>query len=234
MYWERQRGDLVTFMHSMLFGKQLLTEENFYNYCDEYDSLIKGLNSRNMDGFSEGRCIINYIVELLTRYYTLTIPINVFNNSHEFIDIERYSSLVKNNNIIDYFEFNKNHIWYNKKNIEENQWYKIDSLSGVYKTEPSIRGNNGIILVYRNYQIIFNEMNYFRKLIKQNTDFKKSEIYWCNLNHSIQVIKCYNKSFCNLKNEFSILMKIYRKNEIEKRNSQLKKILGLLHIFPKT
>lgn len=233
MYWERQRGDLCR-LHSLnaFFGEKLLTEENFFNYCDEYDSLIKGLYSRNMDGFAEGRCIINYIVELLTKHYTLTIPINLFNNSREFINIERYKRLLKNNVIIDYFEFNKGHIWYNKKSLEENQWYKIDSLSGVYRTEPSLNGDNGYILVFRGKNTIFNEMNYFRQLIKKKNDFKKNEIYWCNLNHSIQVIQCYNKTFCNLKKEFSIYINYYRKHEIEKRNNQIEKLNKLLFIFP--
>jgi len=230
MYWERQRGDLCR-LHSLnaFFGKNQLSETDFYNYCDEYDSIIEGLRSRNMDGFAEGRCIVNYIVELLTKNYTLTIPMDNFNNSREFIDINRYSQLL-NRDIIDYFEFNKNHIWYNKRNQQDKHWYKIDSLSGVNRIDPSLRGNNGFILIFRGTNNILNQMNYFRKLLKNQDNFYKNEIYWCNLFHSSHNIKCYSKKFCFLKDELSKFIHLYRKNDIEKRNEQIKQLIVLLDI----
>ena len=135
-----------------------------------------------------------------------------------------------NRDIIDYFEFNKNHIWYNKRNPEDKHWYKIDSLSGVNRIDPSLRGNNGFILIFRGTNRILNQMNYFRKLLKNKDTFEKNEIYWCNLYHSSYIIKCYNQKFCNFKNELKKFILLYRKNEIEKRNDQLKQIAALIDI----
>ena len=58
IFCERQRGDMCR-MHSInnYYGRKILDETDFFRYCDKYDKLIKGLNSRNMDGFAEGRSI---------------------------------------------------------------------------------------------------------------------------------------------------------------------------------
>ena len=105
MYYERQRGDMCR-LHSLnaYFGFQKFNDKTFFDYCDEYDKVIDGLNSRSMDGFAEGRCIINYIIDKTVNKYTLTIPINLFKNSRENIDIKRYNKLLKH--FSNYFEFN--------------------------------------------------------------------------------------------------------------------------------
>ena len=71
IFCERQRGDFCR-MHSInnYIGESRLNEEEFYKYCDEYDSIITGLKSRNMDGFAEGRSIVSYIMDILVNKFT--------------------------------------------------------------------------------------------------------------------------------------------------------------------
>ena len=66
IYYEKQRGDLCR-LHSInaYFGFECLKETDFFKLCDEYDNIIKGLKTNSMDGFSEGRCIISYILQKL-------------------------------------------------------------------------------------------------------------------------------------------------------------------------
>ena len=74
IYWERQSGDLCR-LHSInaYFGFKKLDQIAFFNYCREYDEIIKGLKTEGMDGFSEGRCIISHILDTLdSKYVFLT------------------------------------------------------------------------------------------------------------------------------------------------------------------
>jgi hypothetical protein len=211
MYYERQRGDMCR-LHSLnaYFGYKKLTEEDFFNYCDEYDQIIEGLESKRMDGFAEGRCIINYIIDKLENIYTLTIPINLFKNSREFIDISHYKQLI-HTKIKSYFEFNKNHIWLNKK--KDGKWFKLDSLSGINQIDPNIR-NNGIIIVFEDSDLLIKELDYYRKLIKINRKNKlenKNEIYWCNMVHSY---KCLYQS-------------LYEKIQHKSKNSEINMFIDI-------
>tara|TARA_B110000495_G_C22994630_1_gene586153 strand:- start:274 stop:1011 length:738 start_codon:yes stop_codon:yes gene_type:complete len=206
MYYEKQRGDMCR-LHSLnaYFGYKKLIEEDFFNYCDEYDQIIEGLESKRMDGFSEGRCIINYIIDKLENVYTLTIPINLFENSREFIDTSHYKHLI-DTKITSFFEFNKTHIWLNKK--QDGKWWKIDSLSGVIHINPNIR-NNGLIIVFEDSDLLIKELDYYRKLIKNNKINKleqRNEIYWCNLVHSY---KCLYQS-------------LYEKIQYKSKNIEIK------------
>ena len=76
IYCERQVGDLCR-LHSInaYFGFKKLEQSAFFNYCIEYDEIIKGLKTEGMDGFSEGRCIISHILEKLDNKYIFLIPI---------------------------------------------------------------------------------------------------------------------------------------------------------------
>ena len=98
---------------SKYYGFKKLNDIDFFDYCRDCDKIIDGLDSKS-DGFAEGRCIINYILDVLDNKYTLTIPINLYSNSREFIDVKYYQKLLETK-IICYFEFNKNHVWFNKK-----------------------------------------------------------------------------------------------------------------------
>ena len=64
IYYERQSGDLCR-MHSLnaYFGYKRIDKDTFFKLCNEYDTIIKGLKSDSMDGFSEGRCIISYVLD---------------------------------------------------------------------------------------------------------------------------------------------------------------------------
>jgi hypothetical protein len=92
IYLERQRGDLCR-LHSIngYFGYKKLEESLFLEYCNEYDKIMIGLKTNEMDGFSEGRCIISYILDKYDSKYTLLIPINSYNGIRNHIDISRYN-----------------------------------------------------------------------------------------------------------------------------------------------
>lgn len=207
MYWESQRGDLCR-LHSLnaYFGYQRLTENTFFSYCNDYDSIIPGLNSRSMDGFSEGRCIISYIIDVIDKVYTLTIPIDSYSNSREYINYERYKKILSTLDC--YFEFNKGHVWFNKK--KDNIWYKIDSITGITHIDPQLN-NNGYILVF-NIKQTLTEMNYYRYCIRSYNSFEKTEIFLCNLFHASKHIKG-NKRFNYIKNMLHDFLTHYRKNK---------------------
>lgn len=217
MYYERQRGDLCR-LHSLnaYFGYQKITEKEFFDYCDEYDKIIEGLDSKKMDGFAEGRCIINYIIDVIENKYTLTIPLNTSKNSREFIDIIRYKKLI-NKKIINYFEFNKTHVWLNKK--KDNKWWKLDSISGIINIDPNIN-NNGIIIVFEDRKLLIKELDYNKKYIKLKLN---NEIYWCNLYHLTKNIQIDNELYIEIKNNLNKFIENYRKTNFN--NENVKKIL---------
>ena len=49
-----------------------------------------------MDGFAEGRSIINYILDVIDNKYVLLIPINNYSNSRNHIDINHYQKILTN------------------------------------------------------------------------------------------------------------------------------------------
>ena len=65
IYWERQQGNNCR-IHSLnaMFGHKFIDEFKFKAECSEYDKIIQGLNSIDMDGFAECRSIISYIVDM--------------------------------------------------------------------------------------------------------------------------------------------------------------------------
>ena len=88
---------------------------------------IDGLKSRNMDGFAEGRSIVSYIMDILFNKFIILIPYNSYSNSKKHLDMDFYNKIY--NKVNSFFEFNKNHIWINKK--INDKIYKIDSIGGV-------------------------------------------------------------------------------------------------------
>lgn len=218
IYWERQRGNNCR-IHSInaFFGKERITEVDFYKFCDEYDKIIPGLKSRNMDGFAEGRCIISYILSKIGEAHTVLIPINKYKGSRDHLDLSRYENLVKERRITSYFEFNPNHVWLNKYIEKEDYWFKIDSLSGVNKIDPRIVNNrNGIILVINQKPTLGNELIYY---IKNLTGSKKrDELLLYNLYHAINVF-----IFLNPKTDQKYLksMKIFLQNYVKEQRTIL-------------
>jgi hypothetical protein len=182
IFCERQSGDLCR-MHCInnYNGISLLNEQTFFSHCDKYDKLIDGLNSRSMDGFSEGRSIVSFVMDKLFNKFLLLIPIHSYNGCRNHLEIEHYNELIKKCNC--FFEFNKNHIWVNKK--INNKFYKIDSLSGVNETNVKCLNNNGYFLVIDGYNL-YEEINYLINLIKKNTD--NLEIYFYNLYYCLKKI----------------------------------------------
>ena len=181
IYCERQDGDLCR-LHSInaYFGFKKLEQSDFFNYCIEYDEIIKGLKTECMDGFSEGRCIISYILEKLDNKYIFLIPIKSYNGIRNHIDIDRYNKLISK--LWCYFEFNKGHVWINKK--INGIWYKIDSISGVNRIDSPTIKNNGYLLVIDGKHI-YNEIYNTIKLIHHT---QNNEIYYTNLYYSLKSI----------------------------------------------
>ncbi len=166
IFCERQRGDFCR-MHSInnYVGGSKLNEEIFYKYCDEYDSIIDGLKSRNMDGFAEGRSIVSYIMDVLFNKFILLIPYNSYKNSRKHLDMDFYNKIY--NKVNSFFEFNKNHIWINKK--LDGKMYKIDSIGGVNEINTKNMGKNGYFLVIDEF-LLYEHVQYFINLIKRNID----------------------------------------------------------------
>jgi hypothetical protein len=187
IYWERQRGDNCR-IHSInaFFGKEMVTEQEFYKYCEEYDQIIPGLKSRNMDGFAEARCIISYILSKIGGSHTVLIPINKYTGARNNLDLARYDKMINNLEITSYFEFNPGHVWLNKYIPDKKQWFKIDSISGINPIDPRINFNgNGMILVINHKPVLgFELIHYIKNL---TGDKEKDEIMLYNLYHSVKI-----------------------------------------------
>lgn len=227
IYYEKQNGNLCR-LHSInaYFGYKKLCKTEFLKYCNEYDNLISGLKTHDMDGFSEGRCIISYILDILDNKYLCLIPIKSYNGIRNHIDIERYCKIM--NNINGFFEFNKGHVWLNKK--IDGYWYKIDSISGVNKIDkPSIK-NNGYLLIFDD-KILYYELNYIMDNILKYSD--RFELYGVNLYYMLKVInltrysknKIYN-THLNVLNTIKNNLDIYiKENRMNNNTEKLKNMI---------
>ena len=214
LFCERQRGDMCR-MHSInnYFGEAFMNESDFFKYCDDYDEIIKGLNSRSMDGFAEGRSIVSYIMDKKFNKFLLLIPINSYNASRNHLDIEHYDELLKKCNC--FFEFNKNHIWVNRK--VKNIYYKIDSLGGVNETNVKCLSNNGYFLVIDSKNL-YEEVNYLiNKINKLHFEDDNMEVYFYNLYYSL--------------NKLDLSIKENDESKFLEKKIQLKNILKILFDF---
>ena len=202
IYYQRQKNDLCR-LHSLnaYYGYEKISEEQFQIYCNEYDLIIKGLNTKNNDGFCEGRNIISYILDKYNNTFCILIPINLYKKSRENIAIDHYNKLIKNKNITQYFEFNKGHVWFNK--YIKNSWYKIDSITGVSQFDFNNIKDNGYLLIIDSYNILIELKNYIIILKK-----KYDEITIFNLHYLLKNIELnyhltnskYNSNISLLKN----------------------------------
>ena len=222
-------------LHSLnaYFGdNNKLSIEEFYNYCIEYDTIVDGLKTQIMDGFSMGRCIISYIIEKIDNKFLLLIPINSYNGIRNDIDIDYYNNIIFNLN--GFFEFNKNHIWYNKN--ENNQWIKIDNLNGTHKINLPKINNNGYLLLIDN-EYIFNELNNYLKILS-NRDIEnyeeKNEVILNNLYYCIKCIKLNKNNNLEFNKKINILKDIQNSLEnylLKKNKRDLTIIKNLSNIF---
>ena len=162
IYNQRQKEPDLCRLYSLnnYYGYEKISKSDFDRYCDEYDKLIDGLKSRDMDGFAEGRSIINYILDVIDNKYVLLIPINNYSNSRNHIDINHYQKILTN--LDNFFEFNRNHVWINKK--INNKWYKIDSISGTNMIDNPKMNNNGYLFVIEK-KLLYIEIEYYLKKI---------------------------------------------------------------------
>lgn len=214
IFCERQRGDMCR-MHSLnnYNGNSFLNENEFFKLCDEYNKLIAGLNSRSMDGFAEGRSIVSYIMDKIFNKFIILIPINSYNNSRSHLDIDHYNELLRKSNC--FFEFNRNHIWVNKK--INNKFYKIDSLSGINETNVRNLTNNGYFIVIDRH-MLYEEIDYIINLIfKTELNNNNLEIYFYNLYYSL--------------NKIDLEVKMDDTSKFIEKKIQLKNILKVLKDF---
>ena len=231
IYWERQRGDNCR-IHSLnaYFGENKISDEHFNKLCDEYDNLIFGLKSIEMDGFAECRSIISFIVDKYSNKYCQLVPINlrgVHNKNRNSWDYNRYIKFIGEKKGINcYFEFNKDHVWFNK--LVDGEWYKIDSLSGVNMINKLNKfGENGYLLVFEK-DILFYEIEFLINLIKgkKDQDNFEIEIALNNLYHLLSRVNLgycendieFNNKISNLKTIFKILKEFILENRKKRMN----------------
>ena len=227
IYYERQKDDLCR-LHSInaYFGFKKIDESEFFKWCDEYDNVIKGLKTKGMDGFSEGRCIISYILEKMENKYVFLIPMNSYKGIRNDIDIDRYNKIIRG--IGGFFEFNKGHVWFNKK--IKGRWYKIDSISGVNNINTPIIRNNGFLLIIDGKHL-YNEIYYYLESIKNSDSINSinsinSEVTINNLYYSLKVIKLnqirnnseYNNKIILLNKIYQLLITFVKQNRNNKDN----------------
>ena len=249
IYWERQRGNNCR-IHSLnaYFGESKISDSHFKTLCEEYDSLITGLESIKMDGFAECRSIISFIVDKFSNKFCQLVPINlrgVHNKNRDFWNYSRYLNFFgKEGGVNCYFEFNKDHVWFNK-NIH-GEWYKIDSLSGVNNINKLRKfGENGYLLVFDN-KILFYEIEFLIKLIskEKNNDRFESEIAFNNLYHILKRVQFkyiendtnYNRQVSDLKTIFKILKKYIIENRKQRLNQSMiqnlkKQLYNIVDLF---
>jgi hypothetical protein len=214
LFCERQIGDMCR-MHSInnYFGKAFMNESEFFKYCDNYDKIIKGLDSKSMDGFAEGRSIVSYIMDKKFNKFLFLIPINSYKASRNHLDIEHYNDLLKKCNC--FFEFNKNHIWVNRK--IGNKYYKIDSIGGVNETNVKCLSNNGYFLVI-DRKNLYEEVNYLiNKITNLHFENDNMEIFFYNLYYSL--------------NKLDLSIKDDDESKFLEKKIQLKNILKILFDF---
>ena len=241
IYCERQRGDLCR-LHSInaYFGYKKIDENEFFKYCSEYDEVIKGLKTVDMDGFSEGRCIISYILDKLNNKYMYLIPINSYTGSRNHIDIERYNKLIKLVN--GFFEFNKGHVWFNKK--INGKWYKIDSISGVNIIDIPNICKNGILLIIDDkhlYNELFYYLNLIVKIYTSDNNHSNIQVILINLYYALKNIKLnntndeiYNTSIDIFRNIKKLLSDYIENDRLNKNNEKsIKTIIRLINLFIK-
>ena len=94
IYLQKQKKSNLCRMYSLnnYFGYEKINENDFENYCKKYDEFIKGINTYNNDGFSEGRCLTSYIIELLDNKFFilpgLSTSLGFINNNIAIIGIK--------------------------------------------------------------------------------------------------------------------------------------------------
>ena len=154
IYYERQRGGMCR-LHSLnaYLGGPVYSDSMFWEAANEFDISQKNkfgitMSSRSFDLVnSDQRTLISFI--LRTRnIYTKYVAIN----THEKHVEEALESGA-------FFVFNVDHIWIVKKN--KGQWYKVDSIGGIRRINPSQlkrEKNIGFMIPIHDLQREFNNL----------------------------------------------------------------------------
>lgn len=165
MYWERQRGGLCR-LHSLnaFFGYQKFSDSDFINLSREFDERQLRLfgqtcSSQNFDIVGSDQLnLVSFILSkfgIATRYYA----INEHLKRPLIIDCDKF------------FVYDAGHIWLMKK--ENEKWHRIDSLSGISRTNINYRQKNiGFILpvtnLAREYNDVISRISWNTGNIKRN------------------------------------------------------------------
>lgn len=170
IYWERQRNKLCR-KHALnaFFGCNKISEAQFYKYCDEYNNYVKkrfsmkDIDSKKMDVIPSNQLnIISFILKKF-KIPTLYIAIDKFEktlNERKFLSFE---DLIQDGEFV--FMFNKDHVWGLKKFDDE--WYNVDSISGVKKIQINdINFNKHGFIIPRSLSTMKNDIKKNVVLIK--------------------------------------------------------------------
>jgi hypothetical protein len=122
-----------------------------------------------------------------------------------------------------YFEFNKGHVWVNKK--INGYWYKIDSISGVHMINtPSIHKNGYLLLLDR--KLLYNEIHYL--MLELSTNIDEFEIKAINLYYILKLVKMNKTNDTKYNKKIEILIDIKHKLHHYLENNRLNKNVSLI------
>jgi|SaaInlV_165m_DNA_1040744.scaffolds.fasta_scaffold12475_2 hypothetical protein len=192
IYWESQSGGLCR-KHSLnaYFEGPKISENDFPELCKEYDKYIYDkynveIHTESNDCmFANDMGIISYLVKKYNHTYCFHFPINYIDYTVKIYNIDNFLSWINDTDF--FFVYNHNHIWGIKKH--QNQWYKVDSLSGVNPINVSgiVNEKNIGLIVPRKYSTYTSDLNRvldsIRKYIIKNGTEPSS------LNGIIKVVK---------------------------------------------
>jgi len=140
IYYERQKGGLCR-MHALnaFFGKPAIKEMEFPVLCKEYDAYLEKTGRiheatsevlKNDTVGSNQHTIISYILKKYNYINCIYVPMNYLPRILKDRGMNSITDLIYDTDFI--FMFNEGHIWGIRK--KDNDWYNVDSVSGVRRT----------------------------------------------------------------------------------------------------
>ena len=153
MFWERQEGGLCR-KHSLnaYYQNAKISTQEFQEWGNKYNNYLeekygnKIVIQENDIVYSNDIGIIPYIIKHLDYKYCFHFALNQIPETFQHYNIPNVNEWLNDNDFI--FVYNHGHIWGMKK--ENNNWHKIDSLSGISASQNvhSLHGekNQGIII----------------------------------------------------------------------------------------
>lgn len=171
IYWEKQEGNLCR-KHSInaYFGCSKIETSNFNEYCNEYNKYILekyNIKINILDNdyvLSNDIGIIPFILKKYENLFCFHLPINQINESINLMNLKSFNYLSDTSDFI--FVYNHDHIWGIKK--INNNWKKIDSLSGISDINiNSLKNEKNIgFIIPRNKGTWENDYNHIIESIK--------------------------------------------------------------------